>query len=134
MAKKKVLGITSNLRYQGKIQKMLEGRMDPETARDVARRANESRIAGFTIYNTMWQKVLVTLAKDGIVIPPYQRGLYRAFFNELLKASTKAGANKEYIIDKWSSEEGGALNVNILNAIADIVWPIRKPQETATKV
>jgi len=134
MAKKKVLGITSNLRYQGKIQKMLEGRMDPETARDVARRANESRIAGFTIYNTMWQRVLKTLARDGIEIPPYQRGLYRAFFNELLKASTKAGADKDYIIDKWSSREGGGLDPNVLNAIADVIWPVRKPQETATKV
>jgi|GEM_PF-3656476 len=47
--------------------------------------------------------VIKAVHKQGHVIPALQKGLYRAFFNGLIRNKGRAGFSKEEIISKWSS-------------------------------
>jgi hypothetical protein len=107
--------------------------MPMEFASRLARMANEKRINEVSRFNHEWNRVVKSLLANGVKIPPYQRRLYRAFFNELLKNRDRAGPGfiREYIIKKWSNPEFCGLKRDILEAIADIVWPQLKPKDTA---
>jgi hypothetical protein len=135
MGRKRVLRPTSTVRYEGKMEKSFEQRMPPNEARSRAMNAKFNWIAGISLYHNEWNRIEGMLIKNNIKIPPFQKGLYRAFFNELMKNSFKGMDRidkRKEIIDKWSDPKRGGLKRDILEAIADLVWPQRKPKD-ATK-
>ena len=131
MAKKKVYGITSDIRYTMKMAQLLSSKSpDPELAKNVAILMNSSRASGFAPYHGDWN-----LIKQQLRIPPLVCGMYRAFFNELIKQVKIRGViDLEDLITKYRKMSGGAFDEELGRAIARAVGiPTEKEPATQTK-
>jgi hypothetical protein len=115
MAKKKVYGITSDARYVAKMTQLLSAKTgNVEQAIRIAEQANTSRAMGFAPYHADWNHIKMQLR-----IPPAISGIYRAFFNELIKQVKIRGVmTVELLIEKWQRMMGDAFDVNLAYEIA----------------
>jgi hypothetical protein len=108
MSKKGAYCQNNDDRYGDKLAQLLSSRMPMEYLR-VVREANESRMYSFARCHGDWDIVIKVIRKQEYSILEFQRGLYKTFFNGLIRNKGRAGFSREEIINKWVDPKRGGL-------------------------
>jgi hypothetical protein len=108
MSKKEAYCQNNDDRYGDKLAQLLSSRMPMEYLR-VVREANESRMYSFARCHGDWDIVIKVICKQEYSILEFQRGLYKTFFNGLIRNKGRAGFSREEIINKWVDPKRGGL-------------------------
>lgn len=134
MARKRREGITTPVRYMGKMYAVGYGIFhgNEELAKLYATLLMVARDKGFGTYTTIWKNVEGKLREKGV--PSVFWGICKAFTNELIrKVIMKQEATPEEVKAKWVrwfTKVG--LDTSILDDIVNIVVQREVPEETVS--
>ncbi|MGC9067705.1 MAG: hypothetical protein ACP5IZ_01805 [Thermoprotei archaeon] len=106
---------TSDERYATNMTQFLSAKTgDPKQAKRIAEQAKTRWLMGFARYNSEWN-----IIKQQLKIPPAISGVYRAFFNELVKkVRLRRVMTVELLIEKWKRMMGDYFDVDLAYEIA----------------
>ncbi|PMQ00719.1 MAG: hypothetical protein CBR30_09690 [Dictyoglomus sp. NZ13-RE01] len=130
MARKRVFNMATPVKMQGKLERLLIGRISEETALTLARLGASQWNESFGVYKRLYEQMKTILQKQFPDVPHGQYGLYRSFMLKAYKSIPK-GADPEALISDYVKITG--VREDVLRYLLDYFGLIteRSGEETA---